>query len=63
EGLVGCLTTWIHLHGFLTLELFGHLPPFFGDGDDAFDQQMYDLLLQLGYQPPTTDVRQAGGGG
>jgi AcrR family transcriptional regulator len=52
EGLVGCLTTWIHLHGFLTLELFGHLPPFFVDADDAFDQQMYDVLLQLGYQVP-----------
>jgi AcrR family transcriptional regulator len=50
ECMLGCLTTWIHLHGFLTLELFGQLPPFFGDADDVFDQQMFDLLLQLGYR-------------
>jgi AcrR family transcriptional regulator len=50
ECMVGCLTTWVHLHGFLTLELYGQLPPFFGDADEIFDQQMYDLLLQLGYQ-------------
>lgn len=55
EGMVGCLTTWVHLHGFLTLELFGQLPPFFGNNDEIFDQQMFDLLIQLGYQPPPAD--------
>ncbi len=52
EALAACLVCWTHLHGFLTLELFGHFPPLLGDLSDLFDQQMLDLLRRIGYQKP-----------
>ena len=54
EGLAGCLACWTQLHGFLTLELFGHLPPPLGEVSDLFDQQMLDLLVRVGYRAPVT---------
>jgi AcrR family transcriptional regulator len=50
EGLAGCLIVWTQLHGFLQLELFGHLPPALGDAGDLFDQQMLNLLVRVGYR-------------
>jgi AcrR family transcriptional regulator len=52
EGLAGCLLVWTQLHGFLSLELFGHLPPVLGAVDDLFDQQMLDAIVRVGYRTP-----------
>ncbi len=52
EGLAGCLIVWTQLHGFLSLELLGHLPPVMGDASALFDQQMLDVLLRCGYRGP-----------
>ncbi|WP_131745232.1 TetR/AcrR family transcriptional regulator [Frankia sp. Cppng1_Ct_nod] len=52
EGLAACLIVWTQLHGFLSLELFGHLPPVMGDASALFDQQMLDVLVRCGYQGP-----------
>ncbi|MDT3443697.1 MULTISPECIES: TetR/AcrR family transcriptional regulator [unclassified Pseudofrankia] len=51
-GLAGCLIVWTQLHGFLSLELFGHLPPTLGQFDDLFDQQMLDVIVRIGYRHP-----------
>jgi AcrR family transcriptional regulator len=55
EGMAGCMLAWTQLHGFLSLELFGHLPSVLGSPDPLFDQQMHDLLERLGYRPATAD--------
>ncbi|WP_131765261.1 TetR/AcrR family transcriptional regulator [Candidatus Protofrankia californiensis] len=51
-GLAACLIVWTQLHGFLSLELFGHLPSAISDASTLFDQQMLDVLLRCGYQGP-----------
>ncbi len=56
EGLAACLIVWTQLHGFLSLELFGHLPPVIRDVGALFDQQMLDVLLRCGYQGPVDFV-------
>ncbi|WP_106410163.1 MULTISPECIES: TetR/AcrR family transcriptional regulator [Pseudofrankia] len=53
-GLAGCLIVWTQLHGFLSLELFGHLPPALGHFDDLFDQQMLDVIIRIGYRHPVS---------
>jgi hypothetical protein len=50
--LAACLVCWTQLHGFLTLELFGHLPAPLGEVSDLFEQQMLDLLVRIGYRAP-----------
>ncbi|THJ71882.1 TetR/AcrR family transcriptional regulator [Candidatus Frankia alpina] len=45
-GMTVCLTAWTQLHGFLSLETFGHLPPALGDPADLFDRQMTDVFAQ-----------------
>jgi hypothetical protein len=47
-ALAGCLFAWTHLHGAVSLELFGHLPEQFQSTDELFDQQMRQVLLVLG---------------
>jgi hypothetical protein len=39
---------WMHLHGAITLELFGHIPTELRPADDMFDQQMRQVLVTLG---------------
>nr|WP_157734789.1 TetR/AcrR family transcriptional regulator [Pseudofrankia inefficax] len=51
-ALAGCLIVWTQLHGFLSLELFGHLPPILGDVSDLYDQQMLDVIVRIGYREP-----------
>ncbi|WP_238430822.1 TetR/AcrR family transcriptional regulator [Frankia nepalensis] len=51
-GLAGALIVWTQLHGFLSLELFGQLPPTFDDFDDLYDQQMLDAIVRIGYRHP-----------
>jgi AcrR family transcriptional regulator len=39
-ALAMCLHAWTQLHGFITLELYGHFPPHITNLDDLFEQQM-----------------------
>jgi len=39
---------WVQLHGMITLEMFGHLPPVVGDMDTFFQQQTFNLLRTMG---------------
>nr|WP_232291758.1 TetR-like C-terminal domain-containing protein [Frankia sp. QA3] len=45
-GMAVCLAAWTQLHGFLSLETFGHLPPALDDPADLFDRQMIDVFAQ-----------------
>jgi AcrR family transcriptional regulator len=48
DALGACLFAWTQLHGAISLELFGHMPPEVLPADDLFDQQMYQVLEVLG---------------
>jgi AcrR family transcriptional regulator len=48
EALAACLFAWTQLHGAISLELFGHMPPEVLPADELFDQQMYQVLAVLG---------------
>ncbi|WP_050997282.1 MULTISPECIES: TetR/AcrR family transcriptional regulator [Frankia] len=71
-GMAVCLAAWTQLHGFLSLESFGHLPPALGDPADLFDRQMVDVFAQAcraivpaappGAQDPTRPDRTVGSG-
>ena len=50
-ALAGCLFAWTQLHGTVSLELFGCLPPYFLPADELFDQQMRQVLVMLGAEP------------
>lgn len=47
-ALAGCLFAWTQLHGAVSLELFGHLPPQMLPADELFDQQMRQVVAVLG---------------
>jgi len=55
-GAAACITAWTQLHGFIALEVFGHLPSKLGSPDDLYDQQMLGVfarLIRLGpHSPP-----------
>ncbi|ORT95539.1 TetR/AcrR family transcriptional regulator [Frankia casuarinae] len=46
-GLAVCLAVWTQLHGFISLEMFGHLPPALDDIDELFDRQMADAIIRV----------------
>lgn len=46
--LAGCLFAWTVIHGAITLELFGQLPPMLVPADALFDQQLRSVLRVLG---------------
>ncbi|CAO5171745.1 Transcriptional regulator [Frankia sp. AiPs1] len=50
-----CLAAWTQLHGFLTLEVFGHFPPALDDPEDLFDRQMAEIFLQACRARPQPD--------
>jgi AcrR family transcriptional regulator len=50
SALAGCLFAWAQLHGAVSLELFGHLPPQLQPGDELFEHQMRQVLRVLGLQ-------------
>lgn len=50
-ALAGCLFAWTQLHGAVSLELFGCLPPHFLPADELFDQQMRQVMVVLGAKP------------
>ena len=54
-ALAGCLFAWTQLHGAVSLELFGHLPPHFQPADELFDYQMRQVLVVLGASPEKVD--------
>jgi AcrR family transcriptional regulator len=47
-ALAGCLFAWTQLHGAISLEVFGHMPPALLPADDLFEQQMRHTLVALG---------------
>lgn len=47
-ALAACLFAWNQLHGAISLEVFGHVPPELVPADDLFDHQMRQLLVALG---------------
>lgn len=53
-ALAGCLFAWTHLHGAVSLELFGHLPMQFQPADELFNQQMTQVMAMLGSPPDRT---------
>jgi AcrR family transcriptional regulator len=50
EAMAGCMFVWTHLHGAISLELFGHMPPPLLPVDALFDKQMLQVLEVLGYE-------------
>lgn len=46
-ALAGCLFAWTQLHGAVSLELFGHLPPHVLPADELFDHQMRQVVAVL----------------
>ncbi|WP_299052695.1 TetR/AcrR family transcriptional regulator [uncultured Nocardioides sp.] len=42
------VTSWAAMHGFVALELFGHLSRFFDDPDAAFERQLTLIVMALG---------------
>jgi AcrR family transcriptional regulator len=46
-ALAGCLFAWTQLHGAISLELFGHMPPEVLPADELFEQQMRTVLHML----------------
>ena len=49
-GVAACMSIWTQLHGFISLEVFGHLPPNLAPLDDLYDQQMLSALRR--FAPP-----------
>jgi AcrR family transcriptional regulator len=47
-ALAGCMFVWTHLHGAISLEVFGHMPAPLLPADDLFEQQMRQVLSTLG---------------
>jgi AcrR family transcriptional regulator len=47
-ALAGCLFAWSQLHGAVSLELFGQLPPMLLPADALFEQHMRATLKVLG---------------
>jgi AcrR family transcriptional regulator len=47
-ALAACMFVWMQLHGAISLELFGHLPPDLLPADELFEQEMRQLLVLLG---------------
>ncbi|MBO0732663.1 MAG: TetR/AcrR family transcriptional regulator [Acidimicrobiaceae bacterium] len=47
EAVGGCMFAWTHLHGAISLELFGQYPEELLPADDLFDQQMRHVLQAL----------------
>ncbi|SNQ50268.1 Transcriptional regulator [Frankia canadensis] len=57
-----CLAVWTQLHGFLALEVFGHLPMALNDPEELFDRQMADAFAQAYRQEKAAGPRAPVGG-
>ena len=51
EALAGCMFIWSLLHGAISLELFGQIPPYLLPAHDLYEQQVRAALLLLGCPP------------
>ena len=49
EVLYAAIKGWTVLHGLVSLEVFGHLSPLISDSAALFDQEILELLQQVGY--------------
>ncbi len=49
EILYAAIHGWTVLHGLVSLEIFGHLSPLIPDTNALFDQEVHELLRQIGY--------------
>ena len=52
-ALAACMITYAHLHGAITLELLGHVPPALADHSALFDLEMVHAYAALCRQPFT----------
>jgi AcrR family transcriptional regulator len=53
DTLAACMFAWTHIHGAISLELFGRLPPQLLPSGDLFEHQMHEVLNAIGCQPVT----------
>lgn len=47
-----CMLAWTQVHGAISLELFGHLPPPLRESPALFEQLMRDVLRAMGHRGP-----------
>ena len=52
ESLGACMFAWAQLHGAISVELFGHMPPELMPADELFEYQMQEVLRTIGCQLP-----------
>ena len=50
ESLGACMFAWSQLHGAISVELFGHMPPELSPADELFEYQMHEVLRTIGCQ-------------
>jgi AcrR family transcriptional regulator len=48
ESLGACMFAWTQLHGAISVELFGHMPPDLMPADELFEYQMREVLRTIG---------------
>lgn len=53
EILYAAIKGWTVLHGMVSLEVFGHITPLVPDTASLFDQEILELLQQVGYITPS----------
>ena len=52
ESLGACMFAWTQLHGAISVELFGHMPPDLMPADELFEYQMREVLRTIGCELP-----------
>ncbi len=52
EALGACMFAWTQLHGAISLEVFGHMPPELLPADELFEYQMQEVLRTIGCRLP-----------
>jgi AcrR family transcriptional regulator len=50
EAAGACMFAWTQLHGAISLEVFGHMPPELLPADELFEYQMHEVLRTIGCQ-------------
>jgi AcrR family transcriptional regulator len=52
EAVGACMFAWTQLHGAISLEVFGHMPPELLPADELFEYQMQEVLRTIGCRLP-----------
>jgi AcrR family transcriptional regulator len=52
EAVGACMYAWTQLHGAISLEVFGHMPPELLPADELFEYQMREVLRTIGCRLP-----------